>query len=279
MSNEFKPSWRDTILGTKIRTSLRFGSVLLPIGEAQQYLSRHAQPLVVNSSYVGYPFFLRGSGSCVKIRGCNLVIATAHQLYCSFSSTKINPNDVGLLVSNSDNKKGSTLITSCGFSHYNTKTKLIDTHAYDVCLFDFSTPAQKIPEIDHYFFNDGNDLDFDDFENALGFLGYGYRFEDQSLPDSDLETANFRVRMYAMEFEKRTNDDALVALCSVGAGASQHNGISGGPVFAVVDSGSFLTVRFAGVICLASNGTFHVIRAGSIAKMVRLFGSLDYSTD
>lgn len=265
-----------TLLEGKISTSVRIGSVFLPIVEAQSYLAKHVKPVVVHSGVDTYPFFLRGSGSCLKFCDSQLMIATSHQLYCSFSKAEINPKDVGILISQRGTARGSTLVTSGGFSRYQVHTRAIDSHAKEICSFDFSSPALQVPELDDMFYAVGNDLRFDEFEKALGFLGYGYRYNDQGFPDSELDAVKFRVRMYTMEFEKRTSDDSLVVLRAVSEGAIDHNGISGGPVFAIVDSGGFLSIKFAGIVCLASNRIFHVLRSASIANALRLFRSLNY---
>ena len=254
----------ETIVGRRVWTSISVQNLFVPVSALQSRLSIFCQNLVVYTHVPGYEIQLIGSAAGMNYRGHKLLICTKHQIKGKTAE------DVGIILTGKNK-----YISSAGFAHYLTQTRPLASDAQDLYVFDFAQQAVGHPDLGQRFFRLRTGDFLSDEHDVVAYIAYGSPFSDQKYDVVDANHIGMVTRSIICEPRRQPSDLALSACEPVSPIDFDPNGLSGGPVFAVVVEGAGFVLKFAGIINRAGSTRIHFIKASVVQRFLNLFCETD----
>lgn len=246
-----------TIFGNKILGSSKVNGILVPATSLQSCLHRFVSNLVIWTDDPNYKIQLPGSSTGISYYAYKYIVCTMHQI------KDISFKKAGILLP--DN---STYLSSSGFSYLSNSDQANSDDNYDLIAFDFTDQATKIAGLSGRFFqlNSGDTLE--EKEEIVAYLAYGYPSADQRYEVDDKKHVGLVSRSMTCHPVETPFAYSLGACRLASPEKFDMDGLSGGPVFASVASGSNIVVKLAGIINRAGNGMIHFIRAKAVQNLL-----------
>lgn len=247
------------ILRERRSLSVNVQGLLIPSSALQSRLNGFCHNLARYTGIKDYPLQFLGSAIGLSLGVRRLLVCTSHQVKDGVGS------DVGVIVHDQ-----SLLVSSSGFTKYSFSAGAQDDDSRDLCLLSFDDACNAHPVLSRKFFALREFDILSDEDSVLVFLAYGCPFQDQSyltLRDDHIGTA---VRSMTCEPYDEISDKSLGACKLTLPMDFNPNGLSGGPVFAVVLTREELQLKFAGVINRAGGGVIRFIKAKHVRALIDL---------
>lgn len=246
-----------TILGVSLWTSVEVNGLFVRSTEIQSRLVKFGRNLVRYTHLTDYELQLIGSAAALRYRGQNFVVSTAHQL------RNVDERDVGVVIAG-ENK----YVSSAGFVRLEEKSTVRDDDGSDLVAFHFTEQVKVGTVPASHFFNLSADNVLGENSDVVAFLGFGCPFCDQKYHVADANHLGTAVRAITLEPDKDPADRTLGACRLIGEMDFDPNGLSGGPMFAVVMENAKLILKFAGIINRAGGGKVHFIKARMLLRLL-----------
>lgn len=253
------PSW----IRASAVTSARIGNIFIDLENLPEYLFKSCTHLLCRTGYDGFEVMLRGSMSLLKIGDAYMAFSTSHQ------SDDLDFKEVAIVLP----EKG-VYVTSNAFHAYRYRQQA-ESDADQVRAFNFSGSVSEHSEMKADFFDGSRYALNEELKDADFFLAFGCAGQDQEIehslePPFGYQSMKLRVTVFYCEFESPTSDHSVFRLNVIGEPQGM-DGISGGPVFCVLDRGGIPEVLFAGLIVRAGGNKLHFISAETVLEFVRFF--------
>ena len=249
----------ETLVGQRVWTSVRVHDVFVPASGLQSRLRMFGQSLVRYTDFEGYEIQLIGSSTGLDYRGTKFLVCTAHQV------KDVSGQDVGIVL-----PEKSHFISSAGYTRFRDTDATRKSDAGDLCAFEFTPQVTEKQELAQHFFQLGSSDFLNDEDDVFTYLAYGFPFSDQKYNVADGNHLGMVIRCMTCEPKSQRLDPALSVCRSLSPMDFDPNGLSGGPVFAVVLRVPELALKFAGIINRAGNGLIHFVKAMAVQNLLDL---------
>jgi hypothetical protein len=177
----------------------------------------------------------------------------------------VDPVDVGIIL-----PVRSSYISSAGFTCFRDSGRMKESDAQDLCAFHFTEQVEKNPVLEPCFFKFGSDVVLADDDEVVAYLAYGCAFSDQRYDIVEENHLGLVTRSMTCEPGDIPSDPALGQCKLISQVEFDPNGLSGGPVFATVVTGTELALKFAGIINRSGSGTIHFLKAKAVQNLLDL---------
>jgi hypothetical protein len=254
-----KRSKPQTIFGNLLRTGTEVNGVFIPSGNLQSSLNRFAQNLVRFTHDADYKIQLIGSATGLDYRRSKFLVCTMHQI------KNIAPVDIGIIE-----LVKSSFISSAGFTCFRGSDRMKESDDQDLCAFYFTEQVAENPVLERRFFKFGSDVVLSDDDEIVAYLAYGCAFSDQRYDVVEDNHLGLKTRSMTCYSGDILSDPALRQCKLISPMKFDPNGLSGGPVFATVVTGTEQALKFAGIINRSGNGTIHFLKAKAIQNLLDL---------
>ncbi|MDQ2089248.1 hypothetical protein [Marimonas arenosa] len=251
------PTWiRESVL-----TSAKLGELYVDLEYLPEYLFKQCTHVVNRTGDEQFEVSLHGSFSLLRFGSRPLAFATSHQ------TDDLEYRDVAIVL-----PENRVYVTSNQFLAFRHRLAP-EQDADQVRAFNFSGAVYQHPKMLRDFFDARKSIDDDELSQAAFFCAFGCVDEDQDIHVRDefpfgYQELKLRVSALTCEFDGSTPDDSVFRLRIVGRQPASLNGASGGPVFAILERGSFSEVLFAGMIVRGGNEFLYIISAQTIRDFV-----------
>lgn len=244
------------VLNWLLNTSVLYGEILVPGRQVENLLARHCSSLGVVSGMDAIPFSTPGSATTVRFRGRYFLVCTRHQLR---GATGIE--NVCLMIPDGGLTR---CITSGGAAWFEG---VYDGEQHEIAIFDFTEPCTEFPELRGLFFDFHEQHPTVPAEMIVGFVAYGYptAFTNWDVEQGRVDLGKKRV---ACRFVGGGSDDAVHVLAPTTPLDFDPDGMSGGPVFCILDTGDGFALHLAGVTVTGGRERLRVIKTGAIQLLL-----------
>jgi hypothetical protein len=247
----------EAITAKKAITSVNVHGVLIPANLLLSRLHIFGQPLVHYTGDDTYQLHLIGSATGFEYKGEKLLICTEHQLKQALGE------NVGIIV-----PEKQVFVSSAGYRQVKYNPALHEGDAFDLRVFDFDEQSRVHPELGRRFFKFSSEQILRDDDRVVGYLAYGCPFSDQNYDVYENNRLDTVIRPMLCREHQSLSDDALGACKTRIPMDFDPNGLSGGPVFALVLRNQEFILKFAGIINRASNSIIHFIKARNVQRLL-----------
>lgn len=235
----------------------RVNGILIPAASLQSCLNRFVSNLAICTDDPDYNIQLPGSTTGIDYRGLKYILCTKHQI------VGIAPEKPGILLPD----KGSYL-SGAGYAHLSSSDPSNNDDNYDLIAYDFTQQADNISGLSGRFFQMSADGALEEKEDIIAYLAYGCPSADQRYDvydENHIGLVSRSMTCYPIE----TSPTSPLGECGlISSEEFNMDGLSGGPIFASIKSGSDMVVKLAGIINRAGNGTIHFIKAQFVRNLL-----------
>ena len=247
-----------------LQSAVAVGELFVPVNRVEEIVARYATSLHVLDEENLYSFSLAGTVFLVRVGSDFFGVTSRHQIQGH------NPQTLAI-----QGVKENNFVTSAGLTLIQGNQGPVEDDRYDFALFRFSEPvAEEV--IDRNLFCHIQELGIWLGEGRpVCFFAVGFPYEDQeySIPDDYCETqrvdrVQLRKRVALFEFIGDSSDENLLRFSRIGDEVFNSDGMSGGPIFGVVESYGSYSIRFAGLIL--RGGRSPILYAMKAARVIDL---------
>jgi hypothetical protein len=251
----------DTILGSRLNTSIKVNELFIPANSVAQHLRTFAEPAIFHSD-VEEPYDMSKSGSLtkLKINGRFFVLTTLHQLKSGHHLNFGSYNYDQLCIHNHETK------------HWLTSNRIIfpegsedNLEDFDCLLFEFTKAVEEYALQSSSWYNIDIDIkrDFTPKPMLVCCIGYpGFR------NCIDYDNSTYAAAPNAIwGKEVKPSIRGRLAFKPINVESFDPAGMSGGPVFGIATEHDQLVTNFSGILTNASNFQFNFISFQRIKKL------------
>ena len=254
----------DLIIDQMTEQYVRCGRVLIRTTELEERLSAFASPLLFMDGAVQKDlgdFALSSQGSCANLmyEGVPFLAATSHQIIRKPAS--------GVCIYD---ERSQSVVTCSSHNSYRFDTNKIEWVRKDVELFGFSGASASVMLKRHQFFPIAKHYGQFSIDQICFVIVVGYPYQVQSW-NIDQSNLVFRPFSVLAEFKGKGHADYLVAEAYEELEINP-DGLSGGPVFFVLFSGSEYYVELGGIVATANKKLLHFIPLTFALPLLSLSG-------
>lgn len=249
-----------------LKSAIAVGELFVPVNRVEEVVARFATSLHVLDEANLYSFSLAGSMFLVRVQSDFYGIVSRHQI--------VDQDPQTLAI---QGVKEGNFVTSSGLTIIHRNKDKIDDDQYDFALLRFSEPVAAMA-IDRTIFCNIQSLGiWDGEERPVCFFAVGFPYEDQeyTIPDNYHETnrvdhVQLRKRVALFEYSGESVDESLFRFSRIGAEAFNSDGMSGGPLFAVLENYGNYSVRFAGLVLRGGRSpTLYAMKATRVLHLLK----------
>ena len=243
--------------------SLYVGNVLVGARQAESLLGKFAVQIFVWADDPNCEVFLRGSGCALKFNDRYYVVCTKHQLL------DVSLEKVGLFVGNR-----RLLVTSSGAKFYTNSHSGSETDQRDVIAFDFTDPCAEFPELRPLFFDFRNPPPDCSNTEIIAFVSAGFPFAEQNFDVYENKHIGSLKRIVVSQPYEQPSDESLLKAKTVVSMSFNPDGLSGGPLFSIVNKFGDPRAHYAGMMVRANQDYIYFLKSGYILQFLKDFISL-----
>ena len=144
-------------------------------------------------------------------------------------------------------------MSSAGYTRFGVPDDSLQNDKYDLYAFDFTPQTKDNQELAQRFFRLNSCHFLSDKDNVVIYFAYGCPFADQEYNIVDENHVGAVMRSMTCKPQPQYSDEDLGLCRTISAMNFDPNGLSGGPVFAIVRQRSEVVLKFAGIINRSGN--------------------------
>ena len=249
-----------SILDDMIEDVVWLNNLVVRSSSLDGILADSCAQLTILTGFEDFPVSLPGSCTLVRYKTRCYLVCTRHQLKGIAES---DYDKVCLAVSAFNG--GTNFVTSAGAVW--TDPKLYDTEYHEICAFDFTEQCAAYPELGRRFISITEQHPDFQLGSVLWATAYGF---PASRVNYDFENRNIdvgRLRI-SCRFGLKETDSAVHNLSITDNMNMSPDGMSGGPTFFALATGSVTRVHLAGIAVTGGMSNLRIIKAGAVLKML-----------
>ncbi|SDZ14102.1 hypothetical protein SAMN05444004_106196 [Jannaschia faecimaris] len=245
----------ETLLDSKLNTSVLIGNVIVPANSVTQSLRPFAEPALYHTA--GFElnnFSLGGTLTKLKLRDRYFGLLTCHQIH------KANFNYAMISVINEENRSFCTAMRAVFPANEHSVDEL------DAVLCEFTDPVSTGSLSSHGWFDLRNDYAQPHTPEPLAVVAIGYPGHRNAI---DYENEGYAAGPNAvLGTESMPSISGRLSFEPVSPLDYDPNGFSGGPVFGLKETPNGLQAFFAGLVTEASRSKFHFISLQKLRPLI-----------
>ena len=242
-----------TLLESNVLTSVRVNGLFFPVTSLSQFIINYAEPLVFyNDGFPEFPVSRVGSAARLKLGVRNFLFCTDHQMK-TYDMTQV------CLV----NRSNGNAVTSHGCVY--SKLDLSGEPEIDLRLFEFTEAVEVDSLQSSPWYDLSGQSDFD-LEKVELTIAAGYPHLGGSI---DYDRRDIPVRPHLVYGKYCGKTIGSLHGFDVDPGLDYDpDGMSGGPVFHLLDAKIGFDLVFAGIVSNAGRKRFNFIQASNVLEFI-----------
>ena len=237
--------------------SVEYNGVFIPGRQIERLISRFGICLSALTGVDECPVSLPGSATLIRHGGRYFLVCTRHQL-----KNVGRLENVCIMIPDGGRTR---CITSGGGRWYEG---VYDGEHHEIAVFDFSDPCADLPEMRRMFFDFRTQHPDVEASKVVALVAYGF---PTAFTDYDYEHGRVNVhrRPVLCRFVGGDCDEAVHALAPTTPLDFDPDGMSGGPVFCILEEHAGFSLHLAGITVTGGRDRLRVIKAGAIERVLR----------